>query len=78
MDRYMAMAEVGDMVVIKGYVHDRSEYHHFTPEMDEYIGRVAKIRRRSGDVIRLDVDGGYYSWHPLWLGCPKGRVDIYE
>lgn len=78
MDRYMAMAEVGDMVVIKGWVHDRSEYHHFPPEMDEYIGRVAKIRRRSGDVIKLDVDGGYYSWHPLWLGCPKGRVDIYE
>ena len=68
---------VGDMVVINGWVHDRSEYHNFPPEMDEYIGRVARIRSRSGDVIRIDIDGGCYSWHPTWLGRPKGRVDIY-
>jgi hypothetical protein len=46
--------------------------------MDEYIGKVGRIRRRSGDVIRIDIDGGNYSWHPTWLGHPKGRVDIYE
>jgi hypothetical protein len=69
---------VGDMVVITGWVHDRSEHHNFPPEMDVYIGQVGRIRRRSGDVIRIDIDGGCYSWHPTWLSHPKGRVDIYE
>lgn len=76
MDRFY----VGDKVVVKGYVHERGEYYTFAVEMDEYIGRIATVTRSTdnGQYIRLDIDNGYWSWHPAWLSRPKGRVDIYE
>jgi hypothetical protein len=76
MDRFY----VGDKVVVKGYVHERGEYYTFAVEMDEYIGRIATVTRATdnGQYIRLDIDNGYWSWHPAWLRRPKGRVDIYE
>jgi hypothetical protein len=77
-----ARFRVGDKVVVKGYVHERGEYYTFAVEMDEYIGRIATVTR-SIDIdncqyIRLDIDDGYWSWHPAWLAYPNGRVDIYE
>ena len=76
----MARFGVGDKVVIMGYVHDRGEHYSFVPEMDEYIGKVARVMRvtEQGNCIRLNVDSGRYSWHRSWLAYPKGRVDIYE
>lgn len=70
---------VGDKVVVKGWVHERGEYYSFIPEMDEYIGCVTRVRRVLADgIIKLDIDGGNYAWHPSWLAYPKGKVDIYE
>ncbi len=69
---------VGNKVVIKNYVHDRSEHYNFVPEMDRYIGCIATVVSNYNDRIRLDIDGQRFAWHPAWLGLPKGRVDIYE
>jgi hypothetical protein len=75
-----ARFRVGDKVVVKGYVQERGEYYTFACEMDEYIGRIATVTRATDDgrYIRLDIDNGYWSWHPAWLAYPNGRVDIYE
>jgi intein-encoded DNA endonuclease-like protein len=60
--------KVGDKVVVTGYVNKRSEYYYFAPEMDSCIGLVTRVRRIGKDgSVKLDIDGGYYSWHPSWL-----------
>lgn len=64
MDRF----KVGDKVVVTGYVNKRTEYYYFAPEMDSYIGLVTRVRTNNRDgSVGLDIDGGYYSWHPSWL-----------
>jgi hypothetical protein len=74
-----ARFRVGDKVIIRGYVHERGEHFNFIPEMDEYIGKIARVRRVFDDMIKLDIDNGHWTWHPSWLAYPKkGRVDIYE
>lgn len=60
--------KVGDKVVVTGYVNKRTEYYYFAPEMDAYIGLVTRVRTRNRDgSVNLDIDGGYYSWHPSWI-----------
>ena len=65
---YMDKFKVGDKVVVVGYVHKRSEYYYFAPEMDSYIGLVTRVREIGRDgSVKLDIDSGYYSWHHSWL-----------
>ncbi len=65
--------KVGDKVEVFGLVHERGEYYYFAPEMDKYIGCVTRVREVIKDgSVKIDVDGGFYSWHPRWLGSPTG------
>ena len=51
--------QIGDHVIIIS----PKEKNNWIPEMDKYVGKLAKLTKKRGDTsFEIDLDNGYYEW----------------